>query len=66
MLVGGMERLLWVVVLGFWFLGFFFALWAEWEEGRENKVLREGEAVSEHKGVTTWWLTEPVNAAALG
>lgn len=33
--------------------GVFFALWAEWEEGRENKVLREGETVSEHKGVTT-------------
>lgn len=52
MLARGMERLLWVVVLAFW--GFFFTAWAEWEEGRENKVLREEEAVSECKeGVTT-------------
>lgn len=50
MLAGGMERLLWVVVLG-WF--FFFTAWAQWEEGRETKVLREEEVVSELKGELT-------------
>lgn len=35
MLAGGMERLLLVVVLRV-----FFLVWAEWEEGRETKVLR--------------------------
>lgn len=37
----------------FWGCFFFFTAWAEWEEGRENKVLREEEAVSELKGELT-------------
>lgn len=66
MLAGGMERLLWVFVLGFWVV-FFFTAQSEWEEGRENKFLREEEAVSECKGgVTAGGQTEEVNAAALG
>lgn len=32
---------------------FFFTAWAEWEGGRETKVLREEEVVSELKGELT-------------